>query len=119
MKPSAVTLIIHIYRWLLRLYPAAFLDEFGCEMEIVFAEALAEASEKSVWTLITLLLRELRDYPLSLLREGRRNRQNHRAAGQSRALAFEGDRVALEGGAGGDAQYRGHGRLVGRGVDLE
>ncbi|MCP4420028.1 MAG: hypothetical protein GY805_25755, partial [Chloroflexi bacterium] len=35
MKKTAVSLLIHLYSWLLRLYPAGFRAEFGEEMTAV------------------------------------------------------------------------------------
>jgi hypothetical protein len=32
MKQTAVSLLIHLYAWPLRLYPSGFRDEFGDEM---------------------------------------------------------------------------------------
>ena len=43
MKPGIISVLVHIYHYLLRLYPTDFLDEFGQEMEEVFASTVEEA----------------------------------------------------------------------------
>ncbi len=73
MKPGIVFALIYIYHYLLRLYPADFLDQFGNEMEAVFAESISEAARVNQRTLFVFILRELRDYPSSLLRQHWRN----------------------------------------------
>lgn len=84
-------LLIRLYTYSIRLYPHQFREEFGDEMTAVFTVVVQEAGRRGLrWALI-VWLRELRDYPLSLLREGRRNRRKHRAAGHSGALDFSGD----------------------------
>ena len=84
MKPGNSSCLVQIYHYLLRLYPAEFLAEFGQEMEAVFSEAITEAHEKGFGSVLILFLRELRDLPSSLWRELRRRRQNHK---QTFALA--------------------------------
>jgi len=84
-------LLISLYTFFMKLYPRQFREEFGDEMTAVFTVAVQEASRRGMrWALI-VWLRELRDYPSSLLREGRSNRQKHQAAGHSGALDFSGD----------------------------
>ena len=84
MKPGNSSCLVQIYHYLLRLYPAEFLAEFGQEMEAVFSEAITEAHEKGFGSVLILFLRELRDLPSSLWRELRRRRQDHK---QTFALA--------------------------------
>jgi hypothetical protein len=67
------------------------LDEFGQEMEDVFAEAIREARAESFRLVAVLFLRELRDYPLSLWREQRRRRRKQKAAGMARTLDLSDD----------------------------
>jgi hypothetical protein len=67
---SGITwLAIQLYTWLIRLYPVSFREEFGAEMTAVFAEAITEAARLSKRNLLVIFLRELRDYPFSLLRQ--------------------------------------------------
>ncbi|MGH9524502.1 MAG: hypothetical protein ACRD3E_18420 [Terriglobales bacterium] len=47
-----------LYRWLLRLYPCAFRLEFGAEMELVFADAMAASEKAGRWPTATFLTRE-------------------------------------------------------------
>jgi len=58
-----------IYARFIRLYPRHFRDEFGEEMMAVFSEAVTEAAEGGIIPLATVCLRELRDLPLSLVRQ--------------------------------------------------
>ncbi len=67
--------VIRLYAILLRLYPCAFRDEFADEMYNVFANAVSEANARDLNSLATLCLRELRDLPLSILREHWRERR--------------------------------------------
>jgi len=66
-------LVIHLYSWLIRLYPASFRAEFEEEMMIVFNDMIEDAALLNQSHLLTIFLRELRDYPFSLLREYCRN----------------------------------------------
>lgn len=78
MRPGISSLLIQVYRHLLRLYPDDFLDEFGPEMVAVFSEALVEAQKKGSVPVLILFLRELRDLPPSLWREQRRRQDQRR-----------------------------------------
>lgn len=62
-------LIIRLHAALLRLYPQSFRAEFAAEMQSVFAEAVAEAVGRDATSLIKVCLREIKDFPMSLLRE--------------------------------------------------
>ena len=66
---TAVSLLIHLYSWLLRLYPSNFHDEFGEEMTAVFTQTIMEAVERSRWAVTAVCLHEIRDLPLNLARE--------------------------------------------------
>lgn len=66
MKPEISSLIVQIYHYLLRLYPAAFRAEFGDEMETVSAATAREAAEEGAGTVLAVLLKEVVDFPASL-----------------------------------------------------
>lgn len=78
VKFRVVSILIHGYRWLIRLYPAEFRDEFGEEMLAVFSEALSEVRVKGFRLVVVRFLRELKDYPSSLWREQRQMRRNRK-----------------------------------------
>ncbi|MCP4418456.1 MAG: hypothetical protein GY805_17700, partial [Chloroflexi bacterium] len=61
--------IMQIYALALRLYPPDFRDEFGGEMTAVFAKAVREAAEQGWLSLTAVFLREIRDWPGSVLQE--------------------------------------------------
>ena len=88
LKPGIIYLLVHIYHYLLCLYPADFLDEFGQEMESVFSRAIREARAESFRLVAVIFLRELRDYPLSLWREQRRSRRKRKAVDDTRTIAI-------------------------------
>jgi hypothetical protein len=67
VKPGIIYLLIHIYHQLLRLYPADFRDEFGLEMEEVFAAAVEEAGEMGMLAVGSVCAKEIVTYPSSLL----------------------------------------------------
>ncbi len=69
MKQTAVSLLIYLYVWLLRWYPANFRAEFREEMTTVFAQAMIEAAGRGRWAVTAVYLRELRELPLNLARE--------------------------------------------------
>jgi hypothetical protein len=73
LKGSIGRRVVGCYAALLRAYPAHFRAEFGEEMRAVFADAIAEAQDDFV--LAGLFLGELRDLPLSVVREHWRERQ--------------------------------------------
>jgi len=62
-------LATQLYSLLIRLYPVSFRKEFGAEMTAVFTETLNEAARVGKRSLLFSFLRELRDYPFSLLRQ--------------------------------------------------
>lgn len=59
--------VIRLYTILLRLYPRSFREEFAEEMYLVFLEAIKEADEQGGRAILTLVLREVRDLPSSIL----------------------------------------------------
>lgn len=69
MKRNVVHLLTLNYRLLVRLYPRRFWEEFGEEMTAVFTEAVTEIIQTKPLRLLIFCGRELRDYPLTLLRE--------------------------------------------------
>ncbi len=69
VQTTAVSRLIRLYAWLLRLYPADFKDEFGVEITAVFTQAVREAVEQGWWAVVVALLRELRDLPPNLVQE--------------------------------------------------
>ncbi len=73
MRESPLSL--KLYRLLLRLYPAAFREEYAVPMERAFRDELAES--RNVWALAVLWLRLLSDlaksFPLQLMREVRQD----------------------------------------------
>jgi hypothetical protein len=69
MKQMTVSLLIRLYIWLLRMYPPRFLTEFGEEMMAIFIQAVREAGEQGWLSLTGVVLREICDWPGSILRE--------------------------------------------------
>lgn len=67
------------YGHLLKLYPADFQAEFGEEMQMVFALAVAEAARHSNHVLLAVIGREVRDLPLGVMREYQREQARRRA----------------------------------------
>jgi hypothetical protein len=51
------------------LYPASFREEYEAELRAVFAIAITEAGQINLRNSLIIILRELRDFPFSLLRE--------------------------------------------------
>jgi MFS family permease len=68
--------LMRIYRLLLRLYPSDFQDEFGEEMTAVFAQVVRESAEQGWFSLTAVCLREIRDWPGSVLQERLRARRS-------------------------------------------
>ena len=60
-------IMIGIYRFLLRLYPGSFRDEFEEQMLLDFSDMAADAREKGRFSFAVFCLRELADLPRSLL----------------------------------------------------
>lgn len=72
--------ITRIYRVLLAFYPSQFRAEFGQEMQDVFATALTEVQQPGGERPWRLLLREIRGWPGSVLREHLRARRKEMAS---------------------------------------
>jgi exosortase O len=72
MNPA---LLARLYALLLSFLPPRFRDEFGAEMQQVFAQALEEAQENGERALWALALREASDLPRLALRERWRERK--------------------------------------------
>ncbi len=60
-------IIIKIYRFLLRFYPGSFRREFEEQMLLDFSDIAVDAMEKGRFSFVLLCLRELVDFPFSLL----------------------------------------------------
>ena len=69
--PNILDLVSRLYIVLLRLYPRRFHKEFADEMQGVFIDATTEARKWGLLALLAVVLRELRDLPVSLVREYR------------------------------------------------
>ncbi|MGD9092163.1 MAG: hypothetical protein PVF74_04920 [Anaerolineales bacterium] len=63
-----------LYSALLRFYPAEYRQEFAEEMQEVFSQASADASRSGSLSLVSLLINELLDLPVSALRVHRQIR---------------------------------------------
>lgn len=63
-----------IYSLLLRLYPRYYREEYGPEVTAVFQQHLQQAAANSPREALAVIGRELRDWPLSCLREHARER---------------------------------------------
>ena len=61
--------VLALHDRLLCLYPRSFRSDFEEEMQVVFADAVAEATECGEKALLVVCLLELKDWPGSLLRE--------------------------------------------------
>ncbi|MCP4420029.1 MAG: hypothetical protein GY805_25760 [Chloroflexi bacterium] len=69
MKQTAVPLLVHLYSWLLRLYPSGFRDEFGEEMTAVFTQALSHTQKQGWLPLLIWCGREFTSLFAALIRE--------------------------------------------------
>ena len=59
----------HLYAWLIRLYPAAFRDEFGDELLDVFTAKCADARQSGLNELLAVWFHELAELPWNLFTE--------------------------------------------------
>jgi len=57
-----------LYTALLHIYPSEYRQEFAEEMQEVFSQAIADASRSGSFSLVSLLINELLDLPVSALR---------------------------------------------------
>ncbi len=76
---SIEQLVITLYGQLLYLYPANFRANFRDEMRAIFALTVGEAARHNELALLQVIGRELRDLPVSLLREHQRERRRRPA----------------------------------------
>jgi hypothetical protein len=88
LKPGIVSILVRFYRALLRLYPAGFQDEFGAEMEEVFATAVTDASQAGLFRVTAICLKELTDYPANLAEAYRLYAGQHEAAVMNREVRW-------------------------------
>ena len=65
------SLATRVYAALNHLYPPSFREEFADEMQGVFVDAITEARKRGIVTSLVVVFRELRDLPVSLVREYR------------------------------------------------
>lgn len=65
---AILSITIHFYRLLVRLYPPQFREQFGEEMTAVYAQRARQAAANGDLALLTVWLRELWDWPISCLR---------------------------------------------------
>lgn len=68
MKKTLKTLD-HFFRFLLLTYPKPYREEYGFEVQGVFKQIISEAAHQNTLQLALVTLRELRDYPITLIRE--------------------------------------------------
>ena len=73
---SSQSIHVTLYTILLHLYPSEYRQEFDREMREVFSQAIADASRRSSFSLGLLLINELLDLPVSLLRVHKQIRYN-------------------------------------------
>ena len=66
---AIISIAVRLYRLLVRLYPRRFRKEFADEMTGVFQQAMQEAHTSGWYCELAVLGRELRDWPISCLRE--------------------------------------------------
>ena len=73
---SNVGLLRKMYAALLKLYPKAFRQEYGDELQAVFDLSLDEAASQGEWEVEKLILREVVSVPRAILYEHLRERRN-------------------------------------------
>jgi hypothetical protein len=69
MRLNPLDPIQYLYTLLLYLYPANFRREFSSEMAQVFLDASRQAQQAGIQSLLAFLLKEILDFPSSLLHE--------------------------------------------------
>lgn len=67
MKPQ-VARFLQAYAWLMKMYPSRYQREFADERQQAFTQALEEAMQQGCRAPYLLALRELQDYPASVIR---------------------------------------------------
>jgi hypothetical protein len=80
---------LDLHSWMLHLYPSRFRAEYADEMRTVFGLALEEAN--NALSLLDLLVSELRDLPLSVIRAHVEERS------ENTKQIFEGDIIVMSG----------------------
>ncbi len=60
--------LVNVYVYLLKLYPSGYQSDFGVEREGVLIQALEDANTLGNRELLSLVIRELRDFPNSVLK---------------------------------------------------
>ncbi len=61
---NIMSVLVAIYRLLIRLYPRSYHEEFGAEMVLVFQDQLMEAATHGRAAWLQICWRELRDWPV-------------------------------------------------------
>jgi hypothetical protein len=83
---------LRFYTGMLRLYPPQFRAEYAAEMRDVFTQSLHE--KENTLSLMSLLLAEMRDLPISVIREYIREKQNMRAT--DNGIVLESERLLID-----------------------
>jgi len=63
-----ISSFVNVYAYLLKLYPPGYKSDFGLEREEVLFQALEDANTLGNRALFYLVIRELRDFPISAIR---------------------------------------------------
>ncbi len=66
---KTITLLDHFFNFLLRTYPKSYQVEYGLEVRNVFKQIIHDAAKQNAFQLTIVTLRELRDYPITWIRE--------------------------------------------------
>ncbi len=82
----SVSFIVRFYGLLLGLYPRDFRARFAEEMCAVFERAVAEAAKRGNGSVVAVCLRELRDWPPTVLREHWSSLKRGKEATMNKAL---------------------------------
>lgn len=82
--------LLAFYRFLIRLYPQPYREEFGAEMEAVVAERLSDAATHGSGSLLYAAWHELRDWPGHCLRAYWQARRQRVALGPEQTISFWG-----------------------------
>lgn len=61
------TILLGFYRWILRLYPTRFREDYADEMLVVFQMQLDGVSNLNLWHVVQIIWRELRPLPVLLV----------------------------------------------------
>ena len=63
-----ISSFVNVYAYLLKLYPSGYKSDFGVEREGVLIQALEDANTLGNRALFYLVIRELRDFPISVIK---------------------------------------------------